>query len=448
MVIMYKTRVFCVVFLLFGLFCFPVSAKETGKPPAVSKRKEKKSIEDLISIAFKNNPALSAAKNRWKAVIEKYPQVTSYDDPVFKYTYFVRKIETRVGPQRQKIGISQKIPFPGKLSLKGEIVSKEAEIAKLDFEKKARDIVTELKTAYFELVYIEKAIEITKHNQKLAEHLSKISTTEYSMDGTTMTDVFKAQSQLSQLVYDLVLLEEFRTTEVTKINSILNSKPDEKTEILCNIKFVPVPIKLDDLYKIARENRQEITQAGVEIKKNEKKLELAKMVYYPDFQLNLGYTDVGDRSDMLVDNNGRDAVSVGFNINIPIWYEKNRSTVNEARSMLAASRFRKKHVENETFAKVKEIYFKMENSRRLVVLYEGSLIPQAKQSMETAEAWFKEKKGSFSGILEMRSVWLNFNLAMERALSDYYQKLAQLEQWEGKVLIPVEELYKVGGEKE
>jgi len=445
---MYRMRVLCVVFLLVGVFCFPVSAKETGKlKHPVSKPKEKKSIEDLIVIAFKNNPALSAAKNRWKAVIERFPQVTSYDDPVFKYTYFVRKVETRVGPQKQKIGISQKIPFPGKLSLKGEIVSKEAEIAKLDFEKKARDIVAELKTAYFELVYIEKAIEITKHNQKLAEHLSKISTTEYSMDGTTITDVFKAQSQLSQLVYDLVLLEEFRTTEITKINSILNNKPDEETEILCNIKFVPVPIKLDELYKIARENRQEITQAGVEIRKNEKKLELAKMVYYPDFQLNLGYTDVGDRSDMLVDDNGRDAVSVGFNINIPLWYGKNRSAVNEARSTLAASRFSKKHVENKTFAKVKEIYFKMENSRRLVVLYKKSLIPQAKQSMETAETWFKEKKGSFSGLLEMRSVWLNFNLAMERALSDYYQKLAQLERWEGKVLIPVDKLYRAGGEK-
>ncbi len=447
---MYRMKISCVIFLLVGVFCFPVSAKETGKlldKPPVGKSKERKSIGDLISIAFKYNPALSAAKNRWKAVIEKHPQVTSYDDPVFNYTYFVRRVETRVGPQRHKIGISQKIPFPGRLSLRGEIVSKEAEIAKLDFEKKARDIVAELKAAYFELVYIEKAIEITKHNQKLAEHLSKISTTEYSVDGTTVTDVFKAQSQLSQLVYDLVLLEEFRTTEVTKINSILNSKPDEKTEILCNIKFVPVPMKLDDLYKTAMKNRQEITQAEMEIKKNEKKLDLAKMVYYPDFKLNFAYTDVGDRTDMSVDDNGRDAFSVGFNINIPLWYEKNRSAVNEAKSTLTASKFNKKYVENETFAKVKEVYFKMENSRRLVVLYKNSLIPQAKQSMETAETWFKQKKGSFSALLEMRSVWLNFNLALERALCDYYQGLAQLERLEGKVLIPVEELYKAGGEK-
>ena len=46
------------------------------------------------------------------------------------------------------------------------------------------------------------------------------------MDGTTLNDVFKAQSQLAQLNYDLILLAELRVTEATNINAILNLPPE------------------------------------------------------------------------------------------------------------------------------------------------------------------------------------------------------------------------------
>ena len=54
--------------------------------------------------------------------------------------------------------------------------------------------------------------------------------------------------------------------------------------------------------------------------------------------------------------------------------------------------------------------------------------------MEVAETWFKTGKGSFSGLLETQAVWLNFNLAYQRALSDYYQRIAQLEKLVGTSL--------------
>ena len=56
--------------------------------------------------------------------------------------------------------------------------------------------------------------------------------------------------------------------------------------------------------------------------------------------------------------------------------------------------------------------------------------------METAETWFKTRKGSFSGLLETQAVWLNFNLALQRALADYHQRLALLERVVGTALPP------------
>ena len=53
-------------------------------------------LSSLIRIAVDRNPKVKAAKARWQATIEQYPQVTALPDPMFMYGYFLRNVETRV----------------------------------------------------------------------------------------------------------------------------------------------------------------------------------------------------------------------------------------------------------------------------------------------------------------------------------------------------------------
>ena len=108
--------------------------------------------------------------------------------------------------------------------------------------------------------------------------------------------------------------------------------------------------------------------------------------------------------------------------------EKNRARVSEAQNQLRALEYEKKDLENRDFADINKIYFKVQNSSRLVRLYKESLVPQAWKSLEIAETWYKQNKGSFAGLLETRSIWLNFNLAYHRALADYFQSIAMMER--------------------
>jgi hypothetical protein len=102
-------------------------------------------LQGLIKYAVENNPGLKAARLEWARVIQKYPQVTSLEDPMLTYTYPIEEIETRLGPQDQVFMLSQRFPFPGKLGLKGEVVSKEVEIAKTSYDRTVRDLIVEVK---------------------------------------------------------------------------------------------------------------------------------------------------------------------------------------------------------------------------------------------------------------------------------------------------------------
>ncbi len=391
-----------------------------AKAPSVS-------LRELAAVAFQSNPMIRAARHKWESAIERYPQARALPDPMLAYGYSVEPIETRLGPQRHRLSLSQSVPFPGKLKLKGDIASREAQIAHLEFEKAVRDVIVALKISYFELLYIDRAIEITRQNKTVMDHLVEIGTADYAQDVTTLNDVLKAQAQLAQLSYDFVLLEELRQTEVTRVNTLLNRDPETPIGELLDEPLPPITFPIDKLYALARDRQEEVRISDLQIEKSLKAMDLADKVSLPDFSLGFSYLDVGESIVAGLPESGKDSYGFSLGISLPIWFGKNSAAKREARLNYLAAREMRDLQLNNTYTNVKNSYFKLTNAERLVTLYKESLIPQAEESLEIAETWYREGKGSFSDLLETQSVWLNFNLAYYRAISDYQQHLARLE---------------------
>ena len=176
----------------------------------------------LIQVAVTRSPKVKAAKARWQATIEQYPQVTALPDPMFMYGYYMRNVETRVGPQRHRVSFSQTFPYPGTLDAAGEVVKKAIEIQRVKHEQVIRDLIVELKLGYHELAYLQRAVELTQQNHELVASILTIATARYAEGKAALNDVLKAQSQLAQLEYDLVLLEELQRVEHANITGILS----------------------------------------------------------------------------------------------------------------------------------------------------------------------------------------------------------------------------------
>jgi hypothetical protein len=92
---------------------------------AISSRKQLPELNDAsglneyLAYAALNNPGLEAAFNRWKAALEMVSQARTLPAPRFNYGCFIQEVETRVGPQEQRVGLSQMFPWFGKLRLRG-----------------------------------------------------------------------------------------------------------------------------------------------------------------------------------------------------------------------------------------------------------------------------------------------------------------------------------------
>ncbi|MCP4693752.1 MAG: TolC family protein, partial [Desulfobacterales bacterium] len=360
---------------------------------------------------------------------------TGYPDPRFMVTWFVDPIETRLGPQEWNASLSQKIPFPGKLKKAGEVVRVEAGIARLNLDKTVRDVAISVSESYYELLYIQEARRIAAQNADLLAQLRKIGETAYARDKASFMDVVKGQSQEGQLRYDILLLEELEETEKTRLNGLLNRLPDAPLGRLKASPPAPVVYELEEIYRLAEANLEEILISDARVVRAETRVELAKLKNFPDFNVGLFYASIG-RPDVPTPppNAGEDALGVQFGMNIPLWFGKNRGRAEGARAEAEKARASKAVWINKTRGRIRVQFFKLRNARRLMDLYEGELLPRAMKSVQTAETWLREGQGSFSDLVETRAAAYNFQLSIARAMADYGKALAKLEGLAGRSL--------------
>jgi outer membrane protein, heavy metal efflux system len=392
-------------------------------------------VADLVSYAYRKNPSILSAKEAWKATVERYRLAAGYPDPQLTATYFPEPIETRLGPQDWNLNLSQMIPFPGKLSKAGKVVQVEARIAKLDLDKAVRDVTVSIRESFYEFIYIRKAKLVTGENIQLLNHLRKIAETAFAGDRATFFDVVKAQAQTGQLRYDAILLDELEMTEQTRLNGLLDREPDAGFGRLAPGRFGSLAYNIQEIYRLAEEHQEEIQIAKTQIEKAETKVDLARYQNLPDFKVGVTYSSIG-KPDVPTppSDEGRDAFGVQFGLTVPLWFGKNKSRVGRARAEMQQAKAIKTLRVNETQTQIRELFFRLENARRIMELYGKELLPQAAKSMEIAETWFRQGESSFSDFIETQAVWYNFQLADARARADYGKYLARLEGLVGQNL--------------
>ncbi len=393
-------------------------------------------LADLIRMAARQNPRLGAARSRWLAARERPTQTRSLPDPMLTYVEMVEPIQTRVGPLERSVQLMQPIPFPGKLSAAGAVATEQARVKELEYHIALRDVVAEVKVSYAELVYLHRAIEIVEQNQKLAKLLSEKAAAAYATQGgektdtLTLFDTLKAQSSLAQLAYDKITLEELRKAEEVKINSLLSRRPEWVVGKPRALIFHPLGAGQADLFRIARARRQEIQAAVHRIRGAQHASRLARLSQVPDFTIGVQYSFIGHATGP-VKGSGDNAIGLSLGVTLPIWGHKNRAKRAEAAYRERAARYEKRAATDDVMARISKVYFRLQNAERLVRLYDESLIPQAEQALNIAEQWHDTGRDTYGRLLEARMVWLNFQLASQRALVDYEQMVARLEQLVG-----------------
>lgn len=389
-------------------------------------------LQELIEQALENNPEIKAMQRRFDMMRARIPQAKALDEPMLSIGYMGNIIPFQVQKgdpsSGRTIGISQDLPFPGKRSLRGKVASSNADAEWWAFEQTRRNVVAEVKDAYFDLYYLSKAVAVVTKTKILLEQFTKIAEVRYSVGKGIQQDVLKAQVEFSKLIEQQTMLEQRKQIAEARLNSLLYREPESPLGVPDELKPRNFPYTLGQLNENAIANFPDLKGQRRKIEGAQYAIQLAKKDFYPDFTVGITYVNRPAMPEMY---------GLNIGIKLPIYYaQKQRPALTEATASADAE---KRSLENMTtllMFKIRDKYLAETTAKRLLSLYSTTIVPQSSLSLESAIAGYEVGKVDFLTLLDSLVTLLNYELSYYEQLSNEEKAVAALEPLVGVTLRP------------
>lgn len=371
------------------------------------------SLPQMVQEALDHNPEIHAARQRWESAQAVIPQVQTLPDPKVNFVYWGLE-------QQAMYGMSQEIPFPGKLGLKGEIASRESERMEQDYLATRLTVISRLKEAFYDLHFVHDSIAVLSNTKQLLEDLERTATARYSVGQTAQQDVFRAQTEISRLLARLASLEQRRQSLHAEINRLLNRLPSDPLNTPEAIRFTPLRHSPTELNALLDQVSPLLRGQQKSLERGSQAINLAKKEYLPDFEV----TALGVRDTRLA----RDNFQVMFNLRVPLYYQtKQREGVREAVAGREAVFQDLQSLRQELLARIKDNVAQAERAEKLVKLLMDAIIPQSRLTLASAQSSYTVGKVDFLTLLNSLLTLQENELEYHSELAEHEKAVARLE---------------------
>jgi outer membrane protein TolC len=405
-----------------------------GAPPAATGEPfagaSELSVEALVREVLARNPSLAQMVAAWEAARARYPQVTSLDDPMFTATLAPAGIGTIEDRNRgYRLDISQKLPWCGKLDLRGQNALAQARAAANSVEDMRLQLVESAKAAFYDYYLVARALEVNAENLRLLRQFRRNAEARYKTGQAPQQDFLQADVEIGRQERRNFTLERMRAVAVARINTLLNLAPD--TPLPPPPKQVKVEDALPDaaaLRAAALARRPDLQALANRLQAEEASLALAYKDYYPDFQLMAAY------DTFWVEKQLRPQVAV--QMNLPVRLARRDAAVWEAKARLAERRAELARQVNQINYEVNQAAAEVSESKQSARLYETKVLPAAELNLKSAQTAYEAGQIPFLSLVQAERDVIGLRDQYYELVADYYRRLATLERVVGGPLTP------------
>lgn len=412
------------------------ASPSTRPSPDLSPRAgEVGSLNAYTRMALAQNPELRAKYEEWHASTYRMEQVRRLPEPQLSYTYFVQSVETRVGPQRHRIGLSQSFPWPTRLTAAADSASSMARGAQQEYEAQALLVMRQVADAYWGLWLVARQRQVERDQRLVLEQLSASVRGRVEVGQAGLADLAQLNLALARRVDVLSGLDERQRKLEAALIRTLGSQAATLTRPLPIDDAPPQvsePVESDEALAHAAERHPRVEAMS---HMAEAQLQQARSVdadRYPSFTLGVDYIVTGEARMAGVPDSGKDAVSATVGVKLPVWGSAYSAAEDEARARSAAFSAEQSARRNAMVAEVDQALADVRDSVRRIRLYEGTLVVEASTAFEAVVGGYQAGTSTVSALLAAQRDLLELQLGLYQAHADHGLSWARLEAAVGR----------------
>src|SRR5579885_2416362 len=364
-------------------------------------------LSALLDEAAKNNPDILAARRAWQAATQVPSQVSTLPDPQVTLQHFsVGSPRPFAGYSNSDfayigLGISQDLPYPGKLKLKGEAAQRDTAIARQKVESVTRTVLQQVKEAYFQLANLQQSVNVLDRDGQLLEQIEK-------------TKLLRQTTQVRAMI----------DTQQALLRKLLNRAPASPGITPEAMVETPLSSSVDDLLARIRTDNPDVARQQEMINRQSLQVEVARKDRYPDFSVQYMWQHTAEQF--------RDYYMASFSVRIPIYRSRKlNAEMNQAVEELNRSRREYESQVQSAFFEVRNQYIAAQTASQMLKIYREGLIPQALATYQSGLAAYQTGRLDFQSLLSNFMDVLNFDQEYWKALADHETALAKIEQITG-----------------
>lgn len=381
----------------------------------------------LVRLVLERNPTVQAARYAWRAAIERVPQVTALDDPMLGAGVAPRSIGSSSVNDAPKFDFSQKLPFPGKLRLRGEAALGEAEAASHDLAAVRLRLATMASILFDDYYLAARSLEINAEHIALLEEFQQIATVRYEAGEASQQDPIQAEVELTHALHREIVLQTAQRVTAEQINAVLHRPPARPLPPPPARASVPADTAdaAKQLIEQALNDRPELAAAEARVAAEQARVDLAWREYFPDFTVTGSYNRLWQKRDL--------QPFVGIQLNVPLQLGRRRAAVEEARARLEQARSQRRAVEDDVRFGVQSGADRLVEARHVELLFRDRLLPAARDQVAAARSGFETGRNSFLALIDGERNLRNVELGHEEALANLGRRRAELDRALGRI---------------
>jgi outer membrane protein len=301
------------------------------------------------------------------------------------------------------------------------------DIAKEDVRAERQKIAAEVRSAYFELVATQAAVDATREGVRTLEEAQRVTLRYVAENSVLKGDQLEVDARLTKAQYDLSVAENGLTTQHEHLNQLLGR--DIATPF--RVDFIPeedtATLTLAEARQQASENRPEIRQAHLKEKQANYDRRLAKAEYIPDLGLAVSYMGV-QNVQVLPTNVGVAGFALTWE---PFDWGRRRNRVREKSNTLAQAHNGAQEAESQIGVEVGAKYRKWKEAALLLKATRTGHEAAAEQLRVTGNK-YKEQAALVRDLLQAQARSSETAFQYQQALSSYWSSLADLRRAMGE----------------
>jgi len=397
------------------------------------------SLNELVNIAFQNNPQLKANEKNIQAGLKQIdyldkdylPQIF-FDFNISRWKYLLPNKQKLLGNSLNDIyadfRINQLIYDWSKNSLQKDYADKTVDIDR-NFTRKLKQAFTfSIAKNYLELLKAKRTVQIQEEAiNQLREHLKNAEAL-YSIGKVSNLDVIKAQVQIEVAIDELAKAKNQLDVQKNNINVLCGNTLGDSFNVTDNIddlwnQYSNKSYGIDELNNFLVEKHPDLENIRTQKELKSKEAELFNKEYYPNFYV-FGITNVEDSKLPMGNFNWNVGLSVTYSL--PFFRGSNfKEKVEQSKIRMDALQENEYAILQQLETNVKNNLVKLDDIKSRLSGTQ-KIVKLAEESLTTANLKYNIGKGSSLDVLDAETVLTTAKLNLNQIVIDLLSTIAEL----------------------